>query len=280
MNEKTIEPGIYDNLSNDQYHNSPGISKSGLAIIAEKSPLHYWAAYLDPERKPREETEAFKFGSAAHKIILEPEEFYDEYDVMPQSIATLTGKGSATAKKQYNEEMARAGKIVLKKDQMDLLEGMSARIIDHPEAGPMLSGGKAETSFYWIDEDTGVLCKCRPDYWIPGIAIPDYKTTTDARDSEFAKSCAKFTYDIQAAFYADGVRALTGDDLYMPFIAQEKDSPFALNVFYIDPSDVALGRDKYKRALEVYARCLDTDSWPGYPTQVRTISLPAWSKKK
>ena len=278
--KKEIKPGIYSDLTNEQYHNSVGISKSGLAIIAEKTPLHYWAAYLDPEREPRVESEVFKFGTAAHKIILEPEDFHDDYLVMPESISSLSGTGSRTAKNNWTDLAESKGKIVLKSPQMKSLTKMSQRIIDHPEAGAMLSGGLAEQSFYWEDSDTGVLCKCRPDYWIEGVAIPDYKTTADAKDAEFAKSCAKFTYDIQAAFYSDGVLALTGESLEMPFVAQEKESPYALNVFFIDPSDVAIGRDKYKRALDTFARCVETDNWPGYPTQVRTISLPAWSRKQ
>ncbi len=276
MNETTIEPGIYADISNEQYHASQGISKSGIVKLL-RSPRHYWAAYLDPEREPFEETTAMKIGSAAHKLILEPDDFYDEFTRMPAKV-----EGMNANRKDYKEAKAvleEKGLTVLKKDQMQMVEKMADRVHAHPEAGPMLSGGLAEQSFYWIDQDTGVLCKCRPDYWIPGIALPDLKTTTDARDDEFAKSCGKFTYHIQAAFYADGVKALTGDDMHMPFIAVEKELPYELNVFWIEPADVSLGRSEYKRALEIYAECVEKDDWPGYPTKVRTISLPGWYSK-
>lgn len=277
MEKQTIGPGIYSDMSNEDYHNSVGISKSGLVKIIQ-SPAHYWASYIDPEREPRIETKAFKIGSAGHKIILEPNEFLTEYKVLPKNIDDL--HGATKVKKEYIKLLNDKGITDLKISEFKSISKMAKVVFDHEEAGPMLSGGAAEQSLYWIDPDTGMLCKCRPDYYIEKIAIPDYKTTIDARPDKFAKSCAEYTYNIQAAFYSDGVQALTGEVLEMPFIAQEKESPYALNVFFIDPSDVAVGRDKYKRALEVYARCVETDSWPSYPTQVRTISLPAWANKK
>jgi len=275
---KVLTPGIYPDLTNEQYHDSNGISKSGICKIL-RSPRHYYAAYLDPERKKFEETEAMKIGSAAHKLILEGEDFFDDYAIIPESISSLTGKGSRTAKPAYTDNLAAEGKIVLKKTQMEACDGMAKRVMEHPEAGSMLVGGVAEQSIYWIDEDTGVLAKCRPDYLIPEIAIPDLKTTNDARPDKFAKSCGEYEYHIQAAFYSDGVMAATGFQLDMPFIAVEKDSPFELNVFWISPDDVNLGRTQYKRALEIYARCLENDDWPGYSPQVKTISLPPWFRK-
>lgn len=272
-----IKTGIYPDLTNEQYHASSGISKSGLAILVEKTPLHYWAAYLDPDREPRVETKAFKIGAAGHKLILEPEDFDNEYAVLPQAIDAL--HGATKIKKEYIEKLENKGLTDLKISEYKDICKMAQRVKDHPEAGVLLSSGKAEQSFYWIDPDTGVLCKCRPDYWIPDIVIPDYKTTKDARDDKFSRSCADFTYHIQAAFYSDGVAALTGEQLNMPFIAQEKESPYALNVFWIDPPDVSMGRDQYKRALDIYAECVENDNWPGYKPTIRTISLPRYYKK-
>lgn len=274
--QKSYEPGIYHDITNEQYHASKGVSKSGIPLLL-RSPKHYWANYIDPEREPRIETKAFKIGSAGHKLVLEPEEFYDEYMVLPEKIDVL--HGATKIKKEYIALQNEKGLIDLKRAEFESISKMAEAVSRHPEAGPMFSSGNAETSFYWIDKDTGVKCKCRPDYWIPGIAIPDYKTTEDARPEKFAKSCGEYTYHIQAAFYSDGVQALTDEILDMPFVAHEKNSPYELRVYWIDPSHVSIGRSDYKRALEIYARCIENDDWPGYPTQVTTISLPSWSIK-
>ena len=75
---------ILENLTNAEYHASEGISASGLKLIG-RSPLHYWAAYLDPKREPRVETPALKLGTAIHTAVLEPMRFADEYVVVPDS---------------------------------------------------------------------------------------------------------------------------------------------------------------------------------------------------
>jgi len=41
-----MQPGIYDNIPDDEYHASPGISNSGLVIIANKTPAHERLRYL------------------------------------------------------------------------------------------------------------------------------------------------------------------------------------------------------------------------------------------
>ncbi len=97
---------------------------------------------------------------------------------------------------------------------------------------------------------------------------------------DFSKSCANFDYHIQAAFYCDGVEIVTGENLPMPFIALEKESPFAIGVYQIDGPHIEFGRVAYQRALEVAARCLETNEWPSYPPEIKVISLPHWKFKK
>jgi len=270
-----IEPGIYSHITNNEYHSSPGISKSGVCELL-KSPAHYYSRYLDPERVRSQETEAMKIGSAAHKIILEPDSFFVEFDVLPDAVAALNK--NTKEYKAYVSATRERGKTPLSPDDFKKIEKMAGSVRLHPSAGLLTTGGKAEQSMYWIDPDTGVLCKCRPDYWIPGLALPDIKTTADARQDEFAKSCARYDYHIQAAFYSDGVRVLTGESLPMPFIAVEKDSPFAIGVYNIDDPYLSKAQSDYKRALETFARCLEACIWPSYPPEVITISLPGWKK--
>ncbi|GAH01364.1 unnamed protein product, partial [marine sediment metagenome] len=67
-----FEAGIYDDISNADYHASEGISKSGLDLIA-KCPKKYWHKYINPERMEKEQSDAFLIGQATHTAILEPE---------------------------------------------------------------------------------------------------------------------------------------------------------------------------------------------------------------
>ena len=61
-------------MENADYHRHSAISKSGLDVVA-KSPLHYWARYLDPKREVPEPTAAMRIGTALHTLVLEQDQF-------------------------------------------------------------------------------------------------------------------------------------------------------------------------------------------------------------
>src|ERR1700739_7402 len=76
----SVEPGIYPDMTNEHYHRSLAISRSGIMKFLE-SPYKYWADYINPNRPPKRTTAAMQFGSAFHTLLLEPQKFSDEYIV-------------------------------------------------------------------------------------------------------------------------------------------------------------------------------------------------------
>ena len=80
-------------MNNEQYHaDTSAISASGLKLFM-RSPAHYYAAYLDPNRVERQPTPAMRLGTATHCAILEPTRFNAEYAVIPESIDRRTKEG-------------------------------------------------------------------------------------------------------------------------------------------------------------------------------------------
>lgn len=57
----------------------------------------------------------------------------------------------------------------------------------------------------------------------------------------------------------------------------EKLPPFAVAVYRIDEDALEAGRRMYRRALRLWAECLDRGIWPGYSDRIESISLPAWA---
>ncbi len=85
-----MQPGIYRNISNEQYHGGPGVSKSGLDLIA-RSPAHFHAAMT--AANDNESTPAQQLGTAFHCLVLEPAVFAREYTLalrqtdVPEAVA-------------------------------------------------------------------------------------------------------------------------------------------------------------------------------------------------
>jgi len=74
-----MQSGVYDNLTNAEYHGGEGISKSGLDLI-QRSAAHFAAAReAANDGAPKVSTVAQAIGTAFHALVLEPALFVQEY---------------------------------------------------------------------------------------------------------------------------------------------------------------------------------------------------------
>jgi hypothetical protein len=291
------------------------VSKSGLDIIA-KSPAHFKQSRDDGYTPP---TPSQRMGTLAHSFILEHETFWQHYalpfeapegalvtnDDLKSRLADLGEKTTGTkpllierlraadpsaviledAKAKYSEEVG--DREIVTHDELAKLEGMRASIQRHPKASKLLKAGSgvAELSAYWRDPESGVLCRCRPDWWRHDGVLVDLKSCRDASEEGFRKSLYDWGYYKQDPYYQDGARmALEQSEggISMPaptafvFVAIETVAPYACNVFLLDPEDRETGRRHYRTALNTYAECVKTNTWPSYSNKIETIRLPDW----
>jgi len=253
-------------LSNDDYHAHEAIGSSGIKDLL-KSPAHFkhWKNYQASK------TPALVLGSAIHSIVLEPDLFKRDYIKAPK----FAGKGAMQAKEEFMLENAQ--KIVLNPDQWDICFGIRESILRHSKAEALLSDGEVEHSYFWADKASTIDCKCRPDYKRKNVLI-DLKSTSDASPDAFRHSINRYGYHISAAFYLDGVNHFP-DHLVEHFviIAVEKTPPYAIALYTLDEATIDVGRQQYRRALEIYASCLEEDNWPDYPDEILTMALPSYA---
>ena len=257
-------------MSNHDYHAGPGLSKSGMDRLAI-SPEHYRSYLVEP----REETKALRVGSALHKLALEPDTFGDECAVAPHcDRRTKEGKAEYAA-----FEAASAGKMILSFDEHDLASNMARSIRTRKlPAAAIGAPGEAEVSFFWKDPSLGTLCKCRPDYLRNDGYIVDIKTTEDARKAHFERSAETYRYYVQAAFYLQGVEAVTGERMKdFIFIVVEKSPPFAVACYYADTEMIFAGNEEVRRCLALYEECEASGDWPGYAEKIIPLSRPRWA---
>lgn len=267
-----VGAGLIPDLSNEDYHGGPGVSKSQLDQIA-KSPAHYQYARTAPKKDP---TAAQRFGSLTHTMVLEPHKLNV---VVGPDLNKNTKEWKA-----FKAQVEAEGKEIVTQEELDTLEGMKSAVYAHPAASWLLGPGYVEHSAYWIDPATGLLCRCRPDKLRKtekGVILVDLKTTEDASEAEFSRSIENFRYHVQAAFYSDGIEQALGERVAaFAFIAVEKKAPYAVACYQLADVDVEDGREAYQNDLFRLKDCLARNEWPAYSPRIETITRPAWAKRK
>jgi hypothetical protein len=247
--------GVFE-MTNQEYHAAPGLSKSALDNINE-SPFYYkWK--LD---NPDDLSEALIFGSAYHAKVLEPHLFPILF--FPTSTQPRAPKRDAL------------GRAPLSEANSDKIDAMVKRLKSLPGASKLIVG-QPELCFFWTDIETGIQCKCKIDVLSPAGVVVDLKTCQDASPKKFSATILDRRYQVQGAWILDGIRkAVEQSGISFPIpdsfilLAQEKSEPFR----------VAQGEEMYRKDLETYAECVTKNEWPDYPDQVVDIECPIWSFK-
>ena len=275
MNARVESPlGLITDMPAEEYHSTHALSAGGLKRLRQ-SPMHFWAHQIDPNRTPSTPTAAMKAGTLAHCALLEPWALRDRYVIRPEGLDGRTKEGKAWL------AAVPAGSIAVSFDEMETAAKQAQAVHSLPEIAAFMNNGRAETSAFWIDEATGELCKCRPDWTSDagdGVVIIDLKTCQDASLSGFPKTIANFGYHLQAAWYADGYEKATGRMVIgFVFACVESAAPHAAAAYMLDDSSMEKARAENRRLLELYASCKDENRWPGYTNTIQVLSLPAWA---
>jgi hypothetical protein len=267
------EAGIHPGTPFLVYQSWDAINASFLTTLSHRTPYH-----ADHDRLvPKSDTDALRVGRALHSLILEPATFETEWAVCPAcDKRTKEGKALYAA---FIEAKGLRDEITEK--EFAEIQAM-ATAVRRQQCISLVCGGRAEVSIVWRDLATGILCKRRLDYERSmgfNHCIVDVKSTLDAGPWAFANSIAGYGYALAAAFSIDGWAALTGESSLYTLLAIEKGYHVA-KPWEPDDDTVEAGRQEYRKALEVTARCMKDGVWPAYGTEVEFIRAPGWYIQK
>ena len=287
-----VKPCAIRGMPIDDYHKHPALSESGLKTLLD-CPARYFYKYISGEYEYKEKP-SFKIGKACHKYILEGEDaFKAEYWHNPYSEYTKP-EILRILKDKYNYD---APKTMLVTDLMDILlknEGIEPRPIhlnktelnqvigtaraikrDKKAYNAFHQKGESEISLFWIDEETGILLKCRPDF-LPKDhkLVPDYKTCQTVNPNVFYGDFIKYGYHIEAAMYMQGIQAVFGDEVEtFFFVAQEKEPPYITQVFVPDTGIITYGEKAVRLGINKYIECQEKGFWGAYSEDVIEMTI-------
>jgi exodeoxyribonuclease VIII len=228
-----------------------------------KSILITPAHYLHKISTPHHDTDSFQIGTAVHAAVLEPEAFSMQYAIAPK-FDRRTTKG-----KEAYEAFAReaVGKRILMTEDVAMFDKLRNTIRQNPDVHKLLAlPGQSESSIFWVDEETGIKLKVRPDrlFFIEGHPVHvSVKTAASAAKHDFGYDIGKYKYHMSEAMYEDAIFQAYGTYPTTIWIVFEKDT---WQVVRYLPCDATLteGRELYRDAVRLLQKCRDANHFPGY----------------
>lgn len=272
----------------------PSISSSGLRTIFNKSPRDFFAySELNPDRFETAPSDALLFGRAAHALLLGDEVFEENFAVLPddapprptkaQVRAREGGRISDSARERFDFwesfDQAALGRTIIPDAWMVAIAHMSRALGAHPLVGPLFDGD-AEVSLIWQDEPTGIWLKSRMDmHPRMGGVRADLKTCADASLRAVMREIGKYAYDMQAALGDLGSELVLGEKIESNVLVFVEKTP-AFNVTAVEVAEDAIhfAKLKLRRAIDTFARCIETGDWPGKVEGIPKYDTPEWER--
>lgn len=267
-----MSKGIVRDMSFDDYLSHPAYGSSDLRAFKIGPPaLMKWRR---EHRDESEDTDATKFGRAAHCAIITPDLFAASFQVKPEGM-DFRSKENKALRDQWLSE----GRTILTQDQWAQIQNVVKAF--HGKLGAMRSLTEAverETSIFWTCENSGLSCKARPDWWTAD-AVYDLKVSVDAEkgfDTVAFKAHAN-GWANQIANNRAGLNALGCNIKRGRLIVIAPNPPQDLRVWLLEYREndldfLEMDNENTRRAI---AACERSGHWPATPDEWQTLELPA-----
>lgn len=271
-----IATGLYPNVPEADYRAWPALSYSGAKHLL-RSGAHFRQAIDHPPPT----TAATELGTDLHSRVLLGKEGFDAlYLSLPEGL-DCRRTADKKLRDELREQAEAEGKLIRPAGTLAVIESMAASVEQNPLAMALLAGAEIEVSMSFTDPATGCPAKGRMDAFRRDAgAVIDLKTCQDASPAGFARQCLNYGYGIQCHAYLAGLRSLGIEADSFVLIALEKAAPYCCAVYSAPAALIELGKRKWEEACRRYVEYSEAGVWPGYPTDIRELELPAWAVRE
>lgn len=293
-----MDNGIYTDISIRDYHDDKThISATSIKHVKKSLSLWKWMQSHPQERKLH-----FDFGNAFEVALLDKANFDKTVAIMhTQAWIDKANEGrekpyaSPKQSKIYQSKEAEfieqnAGKYLIPDVGPQSFEHMEYMLEScHKDAviQKLISNTEYQVSLFWMDHESGINLKTRPDICKrKKNVIVNLKTTTDGSPQEFSRELANYDYPLQAAIEIRGCiecGLMPQVDNYF-WIVVEKVPPFNATLYEFDKSDQLSSLDELDFLLKKIERARDENLYPGYSDRsdnqygILTANIPLWYK--
>ncbi|WP_312269917.1 RecE family exodeoxyribonuclease [Pseudescherichia sp.] len=172
------------------------------------------------------------------------------------------------------------GKVLVTRQQLATARAIQSALLAHPTSGMLLThpSRAVETSYFGIDEETGLEIRVRPDLEIEldGVRIgADLKTISmwdvkaDALKARLRREIRMRDYHLSAAMYCE-TAAL--DQFFWIFVNKDENYHW-IAIIEASAELLELGMLEYRKTMRAIASGFDTGEWPAPITEDYTDEL-------
>jgi len=263
-----LKSGIHADIPFHDYLDHPGYGSSDLRTMRIGPPARVlWRR----AHREKSETDATRIGTAAHCTILDPTWFDRAFWIKPPLMEFRSAENKAV-----RDEVLASGRQIITQDAATQIRGVAQAFADKALARESLHGAFSERSVFWRDPITGIMCKCRPD-WFDADCVYDLKVSIHAE-----KEADTLTYRAhtsgwlnQLAHNRAGLNANGRDIKRGRIVVIEPNEPHSVWLLEVRENDLDHLELDNEIARRKIAKCEASGEWPGTPDQWRTIELPA-----
>lgn len=273
----TLDVGIHEDIPESDYHadpcETPSLSASIAKILTEQSPAHAWLAHPKLGGQAPEPTKDMDRGTLMHALVLRQN--------VKVSIVPFENYRTDKAKALRDSARAQGAIPILERELAEYKE-----TADHLRERLRLKyglelNGKSEVVIVWDEQtDDGELVRCRGR--LDHLILPrilDLKFPTDASPDAVEKKVSSLDYQIAGAAYTSAVEHVFPDlagRVTFELFNCEAFKPYASTRADFAGSMRELGRMKWRRAVNTWARCLRKNHWPDYPAETLHVEAKPW----
>lgn len=257
----------------DDTGEQPSLSSSIAYQLVTKSPRHAWLLHPRLGGLRRPPTKTFDRGHLIHKLVLGK----------GAELAVIDAADFKTkAAREARDAAYEARQIPVLADDLADAEAAAAEVLTRLAADDIVLSGDSEVTAKWTEtasDGTPVQCRGLLDHLrLP--TIYDLKTCRSAHPAAIQRSMPAYGYDMQAAAYRSGIAKIHPElagrvDFVFLFVELEP----AITITPCRPSGTMreLGERRWRRAVDLWARCITTGAWPGYTDGIVNIEAPQWA---
>lgn len=284
-----MKQGIYTDININDYHSDKKwLSSTGLkrAKKSLKDFKLYLDGFYDNEKKVH-----FDFGNAFELALLEPDTFNKSVSIFNSENRPEKDKGITSKKNQeWKKSFFDSYKYIINStgpNSYEYLEEMLKSCYQDAVIQRLIKNIEYQNSLYWIDKNTGLQLKTRPDICkSKKRIIVDVKTADDGSPEKFSRDLSNYDYPFQACMQIDGVLQsglMPKVDNYF-WLVVEKKPPFSATLYEFAKDDIKWCMDEYDYVLKCVSSAIKENKYPSYSYRadnrygILTAQIPLWYK--